>query len=429
MAKIIAIDKKSPLFGKLFIGDEVVEINGNKFSDLLDYAYADSASEGKIVVIRDGKELAFEYEKKDPFDTLGLTFDESAEITPVECRNNCIFCFVRQLPKNLRPTLYVRDDDYRLSFISGSYITCTNLSEGDINRIIDYKLSPLYVSVHATDEEVRKFMLGVKRAPQQMPMLKRFIDNGIIIHSQIVLVGGINDGEILKKSLRELYEVGVSSVAVVPVGLTGHRVGLYEISPLTQQEASDAIDITEEFYNQHEGFCYCADEMYQKAERQVPPPEYYGNYDQIENGVGLITKFIDELKFAVASAKKPLFKREVAVITGVSGESVMKQAKAIIEGKFDNVKINIYPVVNKFFGETVTVTGLVTATDIIRSYGDRKFTEKYIMLPSVMLKEFGDVFLDNVSVDELSQKLNKKIVVSHPDGAGFLNGILHGDRK
>ncbi|MGN1043022.1 MAG: DUF512 domain-containing protein [Christensenellales bacterium] len=428
MTKITGVDKKSPLYGCLRVGDEIIRINGRRFCDLLDYAYADSFDAGSVVVNREGVEMSFPYEKNQS-ETLGLTFDESAEITPKECKNNCIFCFVRQLPDNLRSTLYVKDDDYRLSFISGSYITCTNLNKEDIERIVDYKLSPLYVSVHATDEEIRKFMLGVKRAPEQMPVIKRFIDAGITVHTQIVLVGGINDGKVLEKSLKDLYDVGVATVAVVPVGLTGYRTGLYDIRPLTKEEAQHAIDITEEFYKVHEGFCYCADEMYQKAEREVPSPEYYGNYDQIENGVGLIAKFIDELSCSLKNARRPLRKRRIAVITGVSGESVMNKAKSMVEKRFSNVIVNVYPVINRFFGETVTVTGLVTATDIIRCYGDRVFDEDYVMLPSVMLKEFGDVFLDDVSVAELSKKLGKKIVVSHPDGEGFLQGILHGDKK
>ncbi len=429
MARIIQVDENSPLYGRLNIGEEVISMNGSQFCDLLDYAYADSFESGSITVLRDGEEVVLPYIKNDPADTLGLTFDESVEITPYECKNNCIFCFVRQLPTGLRPTLYVKDDDYRLSFISGSYITCTNLKERDIDRIIKYKLSPLYVSVHATDEEVRKFMLGVKRVPEQMPLLKRFIDEGIVIHSQIVLVGGVNDGDVLKKSLSDLYDVGVSSVAVVPVGLTGHRQGLHAISPLTKEQAKEAIKITEDFFSTHEGFCYCADEMYQRAEQDVPAPEYYGNYDQIENGVGLIAKFLDELEYALSNHKKPLFRRKIAVITGMSAIGVMNKAKELIESKFKNVTINIYPVINRFFGETVTVTGLVTASDIIAEYGDIVFHEDYIMLPSVMLKEFGDVFLDNMTVSELSQVLEKKIVVSHPDGEGFLKGILYGGKR
>lgn len=262
-----------------------------------------------------------------------------------------------------------------------------------------------------------------------MELLKRFSDGGIILHTQIVLVGGVNDGEILKKSLRDLYSVGAKSVAVVPVGLTGHREGLYNISPLTKEQANAAIDITEEFYSEHEGFCHCADEMYQIAERDVKGPEYYGNYDQIENGVGLIAKFIEELELALENAPRRAGRKNIAVITGVSGEATILRAAKLINERYKKIRINVYPVVNKFFGETVTVTGLVTATDILRCYGDKKFKEDFITIPSVMLKEFGDVFLDDVSVKELSQKLGKKIVVSHSDGASFLNTVLRGGKK
>lgn len=425
MAKIVGINKKSPLIGTLRQGDEILSIDGRPFCDLLDYAYADSLDEGVITVKREGETIDCHFVKS-PSETLGLSFDESVEITPIECRNNCIFCFVKQLPQGLRKTLYVKDDDYRLSFICGSYITCTNLSEKDIARIIDYRLSPLYISVHATDEEVRKTLLGIKRCPEQMPLLRRLISAGITIHAQIVLVGGINDGEILKKSLNDLCETGVSTVAIVPVGLTGHRQGLYDIKPLCQQQAAEAIKITESFFVKHPGFCYCSDEMYQIAGLDVPSPEYYGSYDQIENGVGLIAKFLDELRYAIDNARKPLRKRKIALFTGVSAEKVMNKAKQMVEGRFDNVEVNVYPVKNHFFGESVTVTGLVTATDIIRSYGDKKFEEDYIQIPSIMLKEFGDVFLDDMSVEQLSKALNKKIVVAHPDGEGFLRGLLRG---
>lgn len=429
MVKVTRVSAESVLKGRILPNDSIIEFNGNKFSDILDYVYADSAESGEVKLERNGEVFTLAYNKNNPFDTLGLEFDSSAEITPVECCNNCIFCFVKQLPKNLRETLYVKDDDYRLSFVSGSYITCTNLKEKDIQRIIDYRLSPLYISVHATDEEVRKYLLGVKRCPPQLPMLKRFIENGITIHSQIVLVPDLNDGDVLKKSLKDLWEIGVSTVAVVPVGLTGHRENLPVIKPMDSVKAREAIAITEEFYSEHEQFCICADEMYQIANLDVHEPVYYGNYDQIENGVGLIAKFLDELSYALEIAPKHSKKRNIGVITGISGESVMLKAKNMVENKYKKIRINVYPVVNKFFGESVTVTGLVTATDIIRCYGEKKFEEDYLMLPSVMLKEFGDVFLDDVSVSELSKKINKKIVVSHPDGEGFLKAVLRGEKK
>ncbi len=425
MAKITSIAKDSPLYGKIKIGENVTKFDGRAFVDILDYIFADSKSEGKITVIDTQGERVIEYKKQDENVSLGLEFDENVEITAKECHNNCIFCFVRQLPENLRETLYVKDDDYRLSFISGCYITCTNLSEADIQRIIDYKLSPLYISVHATDEEVRKFMLGIKRTPNQMDIIKRLIEGGIKIHTQIVLVGGVNDGEVLKKSLNDLYNSKVSSVAVVPVGLTKWRQGLHNIEPLTKEQANEAIEVVEDFYKSHEYFCYCSDEMYQIANKELPDEDYYGNYDQIENGVGLIAKFLGEVRQSLDLLPKDIYKnkRKVGVFTGISGENTIKKARELVKAKFPNISLNIYPVRNKFFGETVTVTGLVTATDIINNYKDTKFNENYLMIPSVMLREFQTVFLDNMSVKELSKALKKKIIVTSPTGSGFLGGV------
>lgn len=426
MAKIIKISHNSPALHKLKIGDDVISFNDRNFVDVLDYIYADSLETVEITFYRNEQKESVTI-VKNQYESLGIDFDSSVEIVPMECYNNCIFCFVQQLPKGLRDTLYVKDDDYRLSFISGSYITCTNLKEEDIQRIIDYKLSPLYVSVHATDEKVRLFLLGIKRTRyKQTELLQRLVTNGITIHAQIVLVGGINDGEVLEKSLSDLFEIGVATVAIVPVGLTGHREGRYHLDTLNSQQACDAIDITENFYKTHPGFCYCSDEMYQIAGRNVPGAEYYGEYEQIENGVGLITKFLDELDFALENAPKKVRKTSVGIITGVSGESTMLKAKQKLTSKYPNVEINIYVVKNNFFGQSVTVTGLVTGKDIVEQYGDRNFKEKVLMIPSVMLKEFEDVFLDGMHLKQLEHRLRKRILVNSGTGSDFLDKIIKG---
>lgn len=429
MAKVTGVMRNSIVKKFIRKGDEIVSFNGRKFVDVLDYIYADSLEKGTIEILRGDKTLSVQYLKNNDFDTLGLTFDKSIEIVPKTCNNNCIFCFVQQLPKGLRETLYVKDDDYRLSFISGSYITCTNLKESDIERIIDYKLSPLYVSVHATDIEVRKFLLGIKKVSNQMEILERLIKNGIDIHAQIVLVGGINDGDVLSKSLTDLYNVGVKTVAVVPVGLTNHRQGKYNISPITEEQAKDAIKKCQSFYQEKGGFCYCADEMYQIANQPIPSAEYYGEYEQIENGVGLIAKFIDELEYALSNAPNKVKNKTVGIFTGESGYSTMQRAKELIESKYSNVKLNVYVVKNDFFGRSVTVTGLITATDIIKQYGGKEYKEDYFMIPAVMLKEFEDVFLDGKNVKELSKSIGKKIIVNRCDGEDYLNKIIYGDKK
>lgn len=426
MTKVIAVEKKSPLYGKILPGDEMVSVNGFPFEDILDYAYCEGQDEADFELRRNGENFHVIYRRKNYKERLGLSFDESAEITPKECCNNCIFCFVRQLPQNLRETLYVKDDDYRLSFVSGSYITCTNLKENDFQRIIRYRLSPLYVSVHATDEVVRKYMLGVKKAQAILPVLERLVSAGITVHTQIVLVPEVNDGEVLTQSLEDLHKTGVATVAVVPVGLTSHRQSLPELRLLTKEEAAKAIETTEKLYEKYPYFCYCADEMYQIAGKEVKEESYYGNFEQIENGVGLIAKFFGELDYALENVRSFRKHRKVGVFTGVSGESVMLSAARKIQEKFPSVKINVYPVKNNFFGESVTVTGLVTATDIVNNYGNIEFEEDYLMIPSVMLKEFGDVFLDNTSVKDLSERLSAKIVVNHPDGESFLNTVLYG---
>ena len=427
MAIVTSVDEESIVAGKVLPGDDVTAFSDRKFIDILDYIYADGCEKGTITLLRSGVEKIVNYRNKGGISTLGLSFDSSVEIEPRNCVNNCIFCFVRQLPKNLRKTLYVKDDDYRLSFISGSYITCTNLKEADIERILYYKLSPLYISVHATDKAVQKHMLGIKFDFDQMSLLKRFKENGIKFHTQIVLVKGVNDGEILKKSIENLWDVGAETVAIVPVGLTGHREDLPIVDPIDRETAIASIDFCEGFYTTHPGFCYCSDEMYQIAQRDVPPPEYYGNFDQIENGVGLIAKFYqdmnDELEYAPKSVR-----RTVGVFTGVSGAGTINKAKDLLEKRYKGLHINVYVVKNDFFGPSVTVTGLVTATDIIKQYGNRATEDKYYLVPSVMLKEFGDQFLDNMTVKELSEKLNKKIVVTSAGGDGFVRGVLYGGK-
>jgi len=417
MAKVVKVGRGSVLRESVRRGCEISAFNGRPFADSLDYIFADAESEGTLVV--DGRTVEY---KKDAGESLKLSFDDSVQITPIECRNDCIFCFVRQLPKNLRQSLYVRDDDYRLSFVSGCYITCTNLSESDIERIIAYKLSPLYVSVHATDEDLRRKMLGVKKAPEILPLLKRFVESGITLHAQIVLIGGLNDGAQLEKTLTDLRKIGVATVAVVPVGLTAHRENLPQVAPLTKTQAESAIEITERFY--FDGFAFCADEMYQKAGLPVKPYSYYGEFAQIENGVGLIAKFLEEVRLALTDAKLGTKKRSIGVFTGISGLPTMLEVQNLVKSVAADTNIGVYPVKNTFFGETVTVTGLVTAADIIESYGNTKFNEDRLLIPSVMLKEFSTTFLDGTTVKELSKRLRKKIEVCGVNGYEFVQKLV-----
>lgn len=429
MAKITGIDLKGTLAGKVRKGEELLAFNSQPFEDILDYIYYDAEDTCVLTVKgKDGTVREVTNKKKRDYDTMGLDFDDTVSLCAKECYNNCIFCFVRQLPKGLRKTLYIKDDDYRLSFTSGCYITCTNLKEKDIQRIIKYRLSPLYISVHTTDEELRLMMLGVKKASAQLPLLKRLNENGIKFHTQIVLCGGINDGSHLERSLADLKAVGAESVAVVPVGLTMHREGLYPLETLTKAEAAAAIAIVEAFYEKYPFFCYCSDEMYEIAGEKTKDAEYYGDFCQIENGVGLQAKFLSEITEELEYVPDNI-NRSVAVITGVSGVGTMLKVKELLEGKWKDFSMNIYPVVNKFFGETVTVTGLVTAGDIIETYKEHTFAEDEIFIPSVMLKEFEDVFLDNISVPELEKALGKRITMVAVTGEALVEAAVYGGKK
>jgi len=412
-------------------GEEVVAIDGRRFADLLDFAYADGQNACTLTVKdRKGGLRDVKIKKDSDFDIIGLEFDESVEVKPRSCCNKCKFCFVDQLPKGMRDTLYIKDDDYRLSFTCGSYITGTNLTEKDINRILEYKLSPLYVSVHATDEAVRRDLIGVRfQATPVMDFLRRLTQAGIKVNTQVVLCPGYNDGAVLQKTLEDLWSLGknVISLAIVPVGLTKHREGLAELRLLTKEEAGAAIDAVESFYNIHEGFCYCSDEMYLQAGRDVRDYEYYGDFDQLENGVGIIPKFLREVEEALENAPGKLAKR-IALITGEAGVYSMEKVSALLKAKWKKLKIDILPVKNEFFGTSVTVSGLVTGGDIKNQLKDKGLSSyDHVMIPSVMLKEFETVFLDGVSLEELEKQLGCKLLVSAVDGECFVDTIVYGE--
>lgn len=429
MAKIMQIGNKM-LSNKLKIkkGDDVIEFNNKPFFDVLDYLFYDSKDKFSVTVLRNGKPEVVKI-VKDEDESLEWEFDESLDIIPYICHNDCIFCFVKQLPQNLRETLYIKDDDYRTSFINGSYITCTNLKDYEIERIINYKLSPIYISVHSTDYALRNYILGIKKSLDIMQLMKKFVDKGIKIHTQIVMVEGVNDGDQLLKSLKDLKSLGenLCSVAVVPVGLTNHRDGLCKIEKITKGCANLTIDVVEKFYKEEKEFCYAADEMYQIAERDVPPAEYYQEFEQIENGVGLISKFLqdvkEELEFVPHIAKH---NKSLALITGVAGFNSIEKAVKLVKSQVKGLNVNIYRIVNNFFGDNVTVSGLITASDIIKAI-DGKNIEDVVVIPNVMLREFEEVFLDDMTVEALSKKLNRKIIVSGSDGSSFVNTLIFGE--
>ncbi|MDR3215969.1 MAG: DUF512 domain-containing protein [Clostridiaceae bacterium] len=422
-------------------GDRIISMGGYPYTDVLDYYFFDGEDEPfEITVERNGKIKNFTV-KKPPTSTLDLSFDD--EISPIECKNNCVFCFVRQLPEGMRDTMYVKDDDYRLSVISGTYITLTNLSDAEKERIIRLKLSPLYISVHAYSPEVRLKMLKNPSTLKLFSIMKEFAAAGIEMHTQVVVCPGINDGTVLNETIAELHKLypSVKSAAVVPVGLTKHRCGLPELTPVTREQARQTVADTEKFNHEFGGFVWCADEYYLKAELPLPDYGYYEDFSQIENGVGLIAdfrdKFFENLQEAASggtgltnvtggvNSKKAFASvpKRVLLITGVSfAEELRVVAKKIEQAFPEAFKCSVLPVLNDFFGTTVTVAGLVTGGDIIAQAAG--INADFAMIPANMLREFGDVFLDGVSVDELSAALKMPVYIGAADGNDFLKVLL-----
>ena len=432
MLKISRLDKNS-IASKLGLkkDDVIVAFNGDTAKDMLDVAYFDSQSQFSLTVERRGSQITFNVQK-DAGESMGWDFYDDCYIEPRWCANKCMFCFVDQLPKGQRKTLYVKDDDWRLSFVSGNFVTLTNVTDAEIQRIKDKKFSPLYVSVHATDDDVRRKLLGNANARPIMPLLGELAETGITLYTQVVMCPGYNDGQVLYKTMEDLFSLypAVQNLAVVPVGLTKYRCGLHELQPVSKECASATIDMVEAFdaecyakTGQH--FVYCSDEMYVYGEREIPSYDYYGEFEQLENGVGLVAdmryQFDLALRDAVA-AKKGSF----TVVTGVAATPYVSQVLDKAKHLFPELKVNVVTVVNKFFGETVTVAGLVVGQDIVSTLEGRSDVGDTLLLPRVMLKETEDVFLDGMTLDELKKTVGKKIIVT-ADGYEFCQAILECD--
>ena len=411
--------------------DEIVAFNGEPAADMLDVAYFDSQSTFSLTVKRGEKLLTFEVNKDQNFN-MGWDFYDESYIEPRWCANKCIFCFVDQLPKGQRKTLYVKDDDWRLSFVSGNFVTLTNLSDRELARIKGKKFSPLYVSVHTTNDELRRKLLGNANARPIMPLLEELASCGITMYTQVVMCPDYNDGRELMQTMQDLFSLypAVQNLAVVPVGLTKYRCGLQPLQPVSKQVAAKTIDMVEAFDRQcfdktGSHFVYCSDEMYVLGEREIPPYEYYGNFEQIENGVGLVAdmRYQFELALSDATAAK---KESFTVVTGVAATPFIQQVIDKAKHLFPRLKANVVTVVNKFFGETVTVAGLVVGGDIVDALANRDDLGEVLLLPRVMLRETEDVFLDGMTLDELKCKLGKKIVIT-TDGYDLCQAMLECD--
>lgn len=414
MAKIIAVQKGG--IGEeigLEIGDELLGFNGEQIVDVLDYAFYDSQEEFTLNLrTKQGEKVDIDIEKEED-ESLGLELDESVQLEPMRCKNKCLFCFVDQLPKGMRDTLYVKDDDYRLSFVSGNYVTLSNIGQKELDRIAKLRLSPLYISVHAFDREIKTKLVSNPESAKVFDKMDFLANHGITMHTQIVLCKNINDGKVLNKTLEELYKryPSVKTVAVIPVGLTGHRQKLYPLESFGKEDAVKVIAQVEEFNKKAGGeFCWCSDEFYIKAEKQLPPYESYGDFDQIENGVGLCAEFEEEFLSALDEVGGSKAELNIASVTGQSFKDILKSLCEKLKDKYPNVNLRVKDIYNDFFGRSITVAGLITAGDIIKQFKD---APEYTIIPSNMLREFTDTFLDGITVSELEKALGTHIVVSH----------------
>jgi len=391
-------------------GDALLSINGQPVRDLLDYQLH-AGSEELLLEVRklDGELWDLELEKDGPED-LGLHLEHPE---PTQCGNNCIFCFVHQLPRGMRSTLYVKDEDYRFSYLYGSYVTLTNIGEDEVARIIAQRLSPLYVSVHSTDEQLRHRLIG-RQGPPILDLLRKLTAAGIAFHAQVVLCPGINDGDDLARTVEDLYALspGTLSLAVVPVGLTGYRQRLPQLRPPTREEARHTLGLLHRFQERFlasggSRFIYGADELYLKAGVEFPPLEAYEDLPQIENGIGMIPLFRQDAAEVLAEAV-PLAIPPIATITGESFHAELERFIGDLSRK-TGAALHLHAVPNRFFGGHVSVTGLLTGRDVIDGLRGRQLGE-VLLIPDVMLKEGEDIFLDDLTLADLERELGVRVL-------------------
>lgn len=414
-------------------GDFLLSINGVEIKDILDYKYQ-IFDEFIIVTIQkaeSGEIWDLEIEKEENED-LGLVFEEQLIDKPRNCANKCIFCFMDQLPPKVRDTLVFKDDDFRLSFMTGNYVTFTNSGYKDLDRIINYHLTPINVSVHATDPEVRAMMLNNKNAGLIMDYIKYLTDHEIGVNAQIVLCPGINDGKVLDKTIEDLsrFYPYLLSIAIVPVGLTKYRDGLFKLKGFDKKSASNVIEQVENWQRKFKkeyknNLVFCADEFYIKAELEIPEPSRYENFEQLEDGIGLLAYFTLNFNKALMRYKPRKMNKTVSVATGKSAYKFIKEKADILENVFEGLKINVYPIENLFFGPEITVTGLITGGDLVSALKNKEMGE-YLVIDKKMLKDDCDIFLDDMTLEEVKSSLGIRIVKSESSGNGFVKAIITG---
>ena len=424
--KITSVVKHSPADkAKIKANDILLKINDNNIHDVLDYMFYIAEEKVKIEYQRQDKTKKVTI-KKNEYDDIGLEFSSFLMDDKQSCTNKCVFCFIDQMPKGMRDTLYFKDDDARLSFLHGNYVTLTNLSDRDIDRIINMHLN-INVSVHTTNPDLRVKMMKNRFAGEKLKYLNRLAEAGITMNCQIVLCPNLNDGKELERTLNDLSALypAVQSVAVVPVGLSKYREGLYHLEPFNKKTAGEAIDLIEskqkEFLEIHgTRLVYAADEFYLKAERDIPDDEYYEDYPQYENGVGLIRVLDNEFKDALNKTEIIKANNKLSIATGYAAFDIIKSLVAKAQEKWHNLDCKVYAIKNNYFGENITVAGLITGSDIVEQLKDKELGD-YLVIPSVMLKEDSDIFLDDYTVPQIEKELNIKIKVINNNGNELLD--------
>ena len=410
-------------------GDVLHSINGHPIADVLDYRFYLMNSVLHIMLDSDGRKRLLRIRKQE-YEDIGLEFETYLMDKKHSCTNKCVFCFVDQLPKGMRESLYFKDDDSRLSFLFGNYITMTNMNDEDVDRICRMHISPINVSVHTTNPELRVRMMGNRFAGDKLRFLPKLAESGITLNTQLVLCPGWNDGPELDRSLRDLSALypAVQSVALVPVGLTFHREGLCKLEAYTKETAAQVIRQAEAFNRQwmkdgRDRLAYPADEFFLKAEIPVPEAEYYGAFDQLENGVGMLSLMWKEVIEAAEELEPDDRARTITLATGAAASALMKNIVDFLQKKWHNLKCEVVTIVNNFFGPSVTVAGLITGGDLMAQLGGKALGEE-LLIPAVMLRSEDSICLDDVPLQQIADTLRIPVHPVQNDGGRLVRAIL-----
>ena len=410
-------------------GDRLLSIDGHEIEDIFDYQFYVEEEELLLLIEKtDGEQWELEIEK-DPDEQLGITFEQGLMDDYRSCRNKCIFCFIDQMPPGMRETLYFKDDDSRLSFLQGNYITLTNMSDRDVERIVRYRLEPINISFHTTNPELRCRMLHNRFAGEALKKVDILYQGGIEMNGQIVLCKGINDGEELERSIRDLgaYLPLLRSVSVVPVGLTKYREGLCPLEPFTKEDAKKVLEVIrrwqEKFYREYGlHFIHAGDEWYLLAEEEVPGEEQYDGYLQLENGVGMLRLLLNEFEEGYAKLETAAVQGKISIATGKLAYPYIRRMAERMEEKYPGLCIHVYQIRNDFFGEKITVSGLITGQDIISQLKGKNLGS-CLLLPCSMMKADEDVFLDDYTVKDVSEALQVRIDIVKSSGQDLIDSI------